>query len=191
MRRIVQRFDTWLSRRYGIFEFSPAPDCLFRLQVAVARQLIPLPDCRVARGEPVLLLHLWNERLLALDPLSPGLGWAKTLQRSFLRSLKEVACYLDDHPEMAELSAIGGVTVLLGAGDHQGGARLVKRMGFNILPYRSSLGSFGEFWENFYAWILIWTYNPSSLPYRHLKNLRRMEFWISSGEFRRRFGQGE
>jgi hypothetical protein len=134
---------------------------------------------------------MWNERLLALDALSPGLGWAKTIQRSFLHSLREVACYLDDHPDMAEVRAIGGVTVLMETDNHQGGARLAERLGFAVLPYYSSLGGFGEFWENFYSWILIWTYNPSSLPNRHLKSLRRKEFWISIREFRRRFGQGK
>lgn len=191
MRKIVRRFDAWLSRMYGVFEFSQIQDCLFRLQVAVAHHPIHLPDCRVEPGELVLHLHIWNERLLALDALSPGLGWAKTLQRSFLHSLGEIAYYLDDHPDMAEVRAVGGVTVLLDNGDHIGGARLVERLGFTILPYYSPLGGFGEFWENFYSWVLIWTYNPSILPYRQLRSLRRQEFWISAGEFRRRFGQGE
>jgi hypothetical protein len=191
VRAVVRRFDAWLSHRYGVFEFSQIPDCLFRLQVDVARHCIPLPDCQVEPGEPVLLLHMWNERLLALDTLSPGLGRAKTMQRSFLRSLGEVAGFLDDHPGMAEVCAIGGVTVLLESDDHEGGARLVERLGFTVLPFHSPLGGFGEFWENFYSWVLIWAYNPSDLPYRGLRSLRRKEFWISAGEFRRRFGQGE
>jgi hypothetical protein len=191
LRSLVRHFDAWLSRRYGVFEFSWDPNCLFRLQAAVSRHCIPLPDCQVEPGEPVLFLHLWNERLLTLNNLSPGLGWAKTIQRSFLRSLEEVARYLDDHPGMAEGRAVGGVTVLLDSGGHKGGTRLVERLGFTVLPYYSPLGRFGEFWENFYSWILIWTFDPPNLPYRHLRSLRRKEFWISMSEFRSRFGQGE
>lgn len=139
----------------------------------------------------VLFLHLWNERLLGFNTLSSGLGWAKTFQQSFLWSLGEVALYLDDHPGMAEVRAVGGVTVLLDSGGHKGGTRFVERLGFTVLPYYSPLGRFGEFWENFYSWILIWTFNPPNLHYRRLRSLQRKEFWISTGEFRRRFGQGD
>lgn len=187
MRQLVRRFDSWLSRRYGIFEFSQHPDCLLRLQVTVAGRPLTLPDCRVERGEPVLLLHLWNERLSALPPVDAGLSRAKTLQRMVLRSLVELGCYLAEHPELAQARAMGGVTVLLGAGSHAGGVRLVERFGFSVFPYHSPLGRFGEFWENFYAWVLIWTYDPASLPYHRLLSLRRKEFWISMDEFYRRY----
>jgi hypothetical protein len=89
---------------------------------------------------------------------------------------------------MAKVGAIGGVTVLLDSGNHEAGARLVEGQGFTILPYRSPLGGFGEFWEDIYAWVLIWAYNPSGLNRRGLRSLRRKEFWVSAGEFRRRFG---
>ncbi len=191
MRALVRRFDTWLSRRYGVFEFSQAQGCLLRLQVAVAHRPLPLPDCRVERGDPVLQLHLWNERVLALATPTGDLGWAKTLQRNFLRSLGEVDKYLSNHPELAEVRAVGGVTVLIKSGDHKGGARLVERLGFTVSSYASPLGSFGEFWENLYSWTLIWAYNPASLPNHRLWSLQRKEFWISAEEFRHRFAIGD
>lgn len=187
MRSLVRCFDAWLSRRYGVFEFTQAPDCLLRLQVATARHDISLPDCRVKAGEPVLLLHLWNERLPALAASTANLVWAKNLQRRLLSSLREAARYLGDHPELTDVRAVGGVTVLLGADEREGGARLVERLGFCVLPYRSPLARFGEFWENFYTWVLMWAYNPASLHHRNLWRLRRKEFWISAGDFQRRF----
>jgi hypothetical protein len=189
LRRLVRRFDLWLSRRYGVFEFSQEPDCLLRLQLATARREIALPGCRVRRGEPLLLLHLWNERLPRLIASTPGLGGAKDLQRLMMGSLEEAARYMERRPELAERRAVGGVTVLLEAGEHAGGARLVERLGFSVLPYRAPLGRFGEFWENFYTWVLMWTYNPDSLAYRHLWSLRRREFWMATEEFRSRFGE--
>ena len=84
MRALVRRFDRWLSRRYSVFEFSQQPDCLLRLQVAAARRELALPGCRVRIGEPLLLLHLWNERLPALAAPEPGLGWGKAMQRRML-----------------------------------------------------------------------------------------------------------
>ena len=101
-----------------------------------------------------------------------------------LGSLGEAARYLDCHPELGETRAVGGVTVLLATG----GARLVRRLGFTVLPYHSPLGRFGEFWENFYTWVLMWTYNPASLRYHRIWSLRRKEFWMPAEEFRRRFG---
>ena len=32
-----------------------------------------------------------------------------------------------------------------------GGRLLLKRLGFEVLPYHRPAGAFGEFWENFYT----------------------------------------
>lgn len=191
MRAWIRRFDAWLSHRNGVFEFSRDQYSLLRLQLTVARRPLFLSDCQVERGAPVLQLHLWNEHLLTPAPAGPDLAWAKLMQRLFLKSLKEAAHYVGEHPKLAEARAVGGITVLLGAGGFDGGARLVERLGFTVLPYYTPWGYFGEFWENFYSWVLIWTYNPASLRYRSLVGMRRKEFWISTGEFQRRFGVGE
>jgi len=65
---------------------------------------------------------------------------------------------------------------------------MLQRLGFTVIPYHRSLGAFGEFWENFYTWMLMWTYNPGSLRYRGLWGLRRAEIWMSAEEFLRRYG---
>ncbi len=68
--------------------------------------------------------------------------------------------------------------------------RLLQRLGFTILPYHGSTGSFGEFWENFYTWLLIWTYNPASLRSHPLLGLQRNELWTTKARFLQRFGTG-
>ena len=82
--------------------------------------------------------------------------------------------------------AVGAVTVLIGPDDERGG--LLGRMGMQAMPYRNPLGRFGEFWENFYSWALLWTYNPASLHHRRLLTMRRREFWISAEAFVARYG---
>jgi len=62
---------------------------------------------------------------------------------------------------------------------------LIYRLGFSIFPYHNPLGRFGEFWENFYTWWLMWAYNPISLRGRSMYDLRRDEIWMSVGEFMR------
>lgn len=63
----------------------------------------------------------------------------------------------------------------------------MRRLGFMVLPYHSPLGRFGEFWENFYTWMIIWAFNAASLRHRHLHRLRRSEVWMSVDEFLRRY----
>jgi hypothetical protein len=94
-------------------------------------------------------------------------------------------------PRLASVRAVGGTTALLSPGSHPGGRRFLERLGFTILPYRSPLGRFGEFWENFYAWWLMWTFNVASLRHRQLLHLRRAELWMAADEFVSRYSPGE
>jgi len=64
----------------------------------------------------------------------------------------------------------------------------MQRLGFTVTPYRSPLGRFGEFWENLYAYGLIWAYNPASVHQRQLLGLHRTEMWMPADEFLRRYG---
>ena len=188
LRTVVRHFDAWVRRALGVFEFSQDPECLLRFQLAAARLCLDLPDRAVSPGDAVLLLHLWNERLPQIPPQGPDLAWAKPMQRRFAHSLRMVAAYLKDSPELAQVKAVGGVTVLAGFGAGDGGRRFLQRLGFKLVPYARPLGAFGEFLENFYSWVLIWTYNPGGLRYRSLWGTKRTEFWMSTEEFLRRFG---
>jgi hypothetical protein len=189
VRFLVHGLDALLRRAYGVFEFCQEPDCLLRLQVGRAPRSLILEGQVVQAGEPVLLLHLWNEHLPRLPRSGPDLAWAKAAQRAFLRSLQAVAVYLQSQPELEHIAAVGGVTALLFTAGRDGGSRLMERLGFTVLPYRGPLGRFGEFWENFYSWMLIWAYNPAGLRYRPLFKLRRAEIWMLKADFIRRFGQ--
>jgi hypothetical protein len=185
-RFLIRSLDALLCRAYGVFEFCDDPDCILRLQVARAGQPINLPALELHTGEQVLLIHLWNDKLLRLPSSGSDLAWAKAMQRAFIHSLKAAALHLSLDPNLAEIQAVGGVTILFSASPGDG--NLMKRLGFSLRTYSSPLGRFGEFWENLYSWLLIWTYNPASLPSHRLLSLRRTEFWISKTDFLRRFG---
>jgi hypothetical protein len=51
------------------------------------------------------------------------------------------------------------------------------------IPYHRLFGAFGEFWENFFTWWLMWTFNPASTMRRSMFNLQRTEFWMSRRAF--------
>jgi len=187
LRLLIRAFDAWLSRTLGVFEFCEDPECLLRLQLARASHDLCLPGGTVQAGEHVLLLHLLNERIAPIPPQGPDLSWAMPMQRRFVYSLRRVARYIQQSPQLADVCAVGGVTVLAGPGN-SGGSHMLQRLGFTLIPYHRPLGAFGEFWENFYTWLLMWAYNPASLRYRGLCRLKRAEIWMPAEAFLRRYG---
>jgi hypothetical protein len=165
-------------------------DCLLRLQVTRAAHPIYLPDLTVKVKEPVLLIHLWNERLPSVYPEGMDLAWARRILQLFRHSLCLAAVYLQENRQLDDIRAIGGVTILAQSGLHGTGSRFMQDMGFTVLPYSSRLGRFGEFWENFYSYLIIWTFNPGSMPARPLIRLRRSEMWMSRQAFLQHYGIG-
>jgi hypothetical protein len=188
MRAMIRHFDAWLARRIGVFEFVADPACIARLQLTHAHRLINLSDCTVRTGDPVVILHLWNEHLPVIGPGGADLAWARQLQRSFTRSLQQAAAWISQHPEASQARAFGGMTGLFFSDGHSGGARWMERLGFALFPSPNPLGRFGIFWENFYSYALIWAYNPESLQQRSLLGLQRTEMWISMETFLKRYG---
>ena len=190
MRALVQAFDRLLCRATGVFEFCDDPECLLRLQWGQAPRDLSLSDgTRVRAGAPVLMLHLWNEHLPHPSANGPDLRWAARVHRMLTRSLEEVARWLAAHPQGDRVEAVGGITVLALSADGRP-TPLIQHLGFDVFPYRRALGRFGEFWENFYTWAIMWTFNPASLQGRSLLRLRRAEIWMSRDAFLRRYGTG-
>lgn len=188
MRAIIRRFDGLLRRASAVFEFCDEADCLLRLQIARAPHDLHLSDgTGVRAGDPVLMLHLWNEHVPPIRPAGPDLAWAVSVRRMLLHSLRAAARWLANEPGLTNVRAVGGVTVLVTPGSAGGDLRLMRRLGFDVLPYRGLLGRFGEFWENLYAWGLMWAFNAASLRRRQLFRLHRAEVWISARMFLERY----
>jgi hypothetical protein len=141
----------------------------------------------VEAGEPVLALHLWNEHVPPLPPDGPDIAWATRSQRLFVRSLRAVAGQMRHDTRLAGVRAVGSATALFAPDDSSGGVRLMQRLGFTVTPYHSPLGHLGEFWENFYSWWIMWTFNAVSLRTRQLIHMRRSEMWMPADEFLSRY----
>lgn len=192
MRALVRGFDRLLRRAGGVFEFCAHEDCVLRLQWRGAPHHLHLSDgVEVRAGDPVVMIHLWNERVPPMGPDGPDLAWAARMGRMLLGSYRAAAGWLADQPRMADVRAVGGVTVLIAPGGSGGSVRLMQRLGFEVLPYHNPLGRFGEFWENLHAWWLMWAYNEASLRYRQLFRLRRTEIWMSARAFLQRYGRDQ
>jgi hypothetical protein len=187
MRGLIRRFDAFLRRREGVYESSACSHGLLRLRLSCARERVPLGDGWVEPGEQVLELHLWNEHMPPLPREGPSLAWAWRTERKFVASLRDLAREMRTEPAYCNVRALRAVTVLLTPGPGSAGP-LAARLGFVVRPYHNRLGRFGEFWENFYTWFIMWTFNAASLRGRRLLGLRRLEMWMTAEDFVQRFG---
>ena len=188
MRKLIFFIDALLRKKYGVFEFSDEEDCMLRLQVTPAWYALNFPDLVVQAGEPVLILHTWNEHIQPISASGADLAWARVFYRGFLKSLQAVAGQMKQDPRLADIRAVGAETILLVSGDRDSGIRVFSRAGFTILPSSESGGLFGEFWENLYSWLLLWAYNPGSIRYRSFFHMERVGFWMPADDFLERFG---
>jgi hypothetical protein len=188
---LVLLIDRLLRRSLGVYEFSGDPDCLLRIQITVAPHTLRLPGGVVEKGEPVLGLHLWNDRVRPIPATGPDLTWGLWLRRNFERSLHLVGHEMRRDPRLAHVRAVGASTGVLVPGDSSSGVRVMRHLGFYVGPYpHRRFAWFVEFWENLFSWWLMWAYNPTSLRHRSFSGMGRTEVWILTAEFLERYGGG-
>jgi len=189
LRLLIRRFDGWLSRLEGVQPFTDDPRVILRLQEGRLAWDVPLPDGTLCRRSSVMFVHLWNDRIPPISPAGPDMVWALRTQRALVYSFRAVAGHLIATPRLDSIKAVGGTLAQIRLGRPDGGRALLEHLGFTIFPYRRPAGAFGEFWENFYTWSLMWAFNPPSAARRGLLSLRRTEFWTTTSRFRARFGE--
>jgi hypothetical protein len=183
VRTVVRRFDDWLSRQYRVQVFTQDPLCVLRVQYTPLPHSLVLPDRIIERGSPALMVHFWNERASLIPPPGPTIAWAVDTNRRVKHSLRLIAGHIQTSPTCTEIRVVGGITAHITLGKKSGGRAMLEHLGFVVIPYYRPLGAFGEFWENFYTWWLMWTFNPASTRNRSMFNLQRTEFWMSRQAF--------
>jgi len=189
LRLIIQRFDNWLSHVEGVEPFTEDPQCILRIQILRVDHEIAFPDQILRSGAKALSIHFWNEHMPVIPDNGPGLSYGLTLQRLTVYSMKLVAKHLQSHPSLDDVQAVGGITTFVSRDAADGGRASFQHLGFMLFPHRRPAGAFGEFWENFYAWWLMWTYNPVSARHRKMLEMQHVEFWTTREKFLERFGK--
>jgi hypothetical protein len=190
MRAGVRLIDGILRKSGRVYEFSDDPGCILRIQLKKANHDVSVGGEKIYRGEQLLVIHIWNERMPKLPREGASLEWALELRRKMIYSFKTLAKEIIKDSRYSHIRALYGVSVLFSFTGHTGGVRMMQRLGFTILPYHNRLGRFGEFWENLFSWWLMWTYNKASLKNRRFFKLQRTETWITMNEFLKRYGDG-
>jgi len=97
--------------------------------------------------------------------------------------------YLQTEESLKDVDSIGGVTShVLFSGPNNSGSSMLRRLGFTLSPFPHPLKKFGLIFENFYTWVLMWTFNPATLQSHNLFKMQRIEGWIGTADFLERYG---
>ncbi len=188
MRFIIRVIDRLLRKCNGVFEFCDDPDCVFRVSIGVSKYPFRVQDGEIPAGTKVLELHFWNEHMPPMRGDGPAIGPAVKLRRRVAFSAQRLAEAIENDSRLAGVMAVGGVTPLFIPGDNSPAEGIFRRLGFCVTPHQNPLGRFMEFWEEVYAWFLMWAFTLGNQNRRSLRGLRRSDFWISVEDFLRLYG---
>jgi len=186
----IHAIDAILRRAYGVEEFTDDAACLLRLAPGRARQEVILSDgTEVHLGQVVGELHLWNEHIPTMDVAGPDLGWSLRFYRQLEHSLAALATHVAHSPRYGHVRVFRGDTILIPTARSD----FAVRLGFDLIwhPPANAWGRFAQFWENLYAWWLIWAYNPGSLKGKRFWQLERSQLWISREKLLEWYGVSE
>jgi hypothetical protein len=188
LRSLILAIDSLYLHSLDIVEFSQDPECLLKLQLGHARHSFRRGSFVVAKGDPILGLHVWNERVPPLPPSGADLGWASQTLRRFKYSLRLAAREVQSNPHFKDICAVYGATALFSPERDSSSLHPMQRLGFFVQPFQNMLGTFGEFWENLFSYCIMWTYNPASIRHKSITGLHRTEIWMPVPEFLKRYG---
>jgi len=183
----VHQLDPILRRAHRVREFTEDPQCLLRVALGFSDRDLQLSDGTwIRRGDPIVELHLWNERIPRMPPEGPDLIWSLRFYRRLVASLRLVARWMAQHPEARQARALRGETSMVDPA-----RRLIQALGFDLIRLEQEARGWRRLryrMDDLYVWLLIRAYNPVSLRNRPLHQLESVQFWISREAFFRRYG---
>jgi len=186
-RRWIFGLDRWLRRRLRIYEFSSVEGCLLRAERCRADARAELVDgVHVRVGDPLLRLHLWNERIPPIGRHGPSFTWARQIERDLRISLQELARHLVAPAGGDAVVAVCAQVHLINEHQRLQIDRIFGRFGFQRVPGPRPhlLRAVGE--SLLVAFLTLAT-NPTSL--RHGVLRRSCErLMISRAQLLRRYG---
>jgi hypothetical protein len=182
----VLALDRSLRWAKGIFEFCEDYDCILRIAVIASETRILLPDgTELRRKDPIIDLHLWNERLPSLAESGSSLAWGAAFRTRMQASLALLAEYVKSDRDLDGVKACRARAAFLRDRRIE---RAARYLGFvSEVPDQSLPGQVHEFLEVFLIYGLTWVFNPDALP-RKACLPQRSYLWMSREELFRRYG---
>jgi hypothetical protein len=188
LEQAVFGLDRWLRRRQGVYEYTADPACLFRINQGEAEQTLTLADgTRLRPGDPILNLHLWNEHMLPMPAQGPTIGWARQTHRAVDCSLRELARWLVQQPDLDEIAALRADMRIGTADQTQQLVRITARYGFESAAIRVETGSLRQLAENILMCLLVLAANPAAIRTDVLWRDHALVY-LSRAALERRFG---
>ncbi len=175
----VLKLDSWLRRRQGIYEFTTDRRCLFRAEIGRSDRALALGDgTQLAAGDPILILHLWNEHIPAMGLRGPTVAWARQMSRAAHVSLRELARHLRQQAELDDVAAICGDMHLGSARQAHQFTRIVSRYGFETVDEgeAETAGTLHRIGKNILVLLLVAATNPVALRGKLLRRFHRRVF---------------
>jgi hypothetical protein len=156
--------DRWLRQRQGVLEYTDNPRCLFRIQRACAEAPLVLGDqTRIASGDAVLNLHLWNEQFPTMGADGATMRWARAVADAIDLSLRELAQHLHRTRELDDVVAVRA-DMRLGTAERSSQlARISSRYGFEAASIAEEHGGIHRLGENIFLVLLVLATNPVAL----------------------------
>jgi hypothetical protein len=156
--------DRWLRQRQGVLEYSDNPDCVFRIQRAKAETPLVLRDgTRIAAGDAVLNIHLWNEQFPAMGGDGATMRWARAVAGGIDLSLRELAQHLRWTRAYDDVVALRADMRLGTAEQSSQLARISGRYGFEAGCAAGEHGAIHRLGENIFLVLLVLATNPVAL----------------------------
>lgn len=178
--------DAVLRRWYGVHVYSTADNVLLRIALTKSSARVVLEDgTLIMPGDPVIDLHIWNERVPALGLPEHSLVWACRVKNRIQASLRQLAHQLNDSTELHGYVAVHAEAIALTARSARRFARLAARFGL----VQSTPAQPADWGRGMLSLLLRWACNPGGAAKRRLRPVRQ-EFWISTTQLRLRYLNG-
>lgn len=187
LRWSIRSIECVLRRVRGIKEFGDRSDAVFRLAIGKVNRPVRLSEGNTLQpGDVVGELHLWNEHLLLARARRPDLLWAVTIRRRMSESLRHLAAYLLANHRFDEVKALRIQPASVGGRREATVTRILARYGFEAnhqADAKRQPSWLYRYGDNFWLWLMSWTFNPSRSREDWRFDRRRNEFWISRARF--------
>ncbi len=185
LRYYITRVDRALRQRLCIFEFTQDHRCILRASLRQATFPVALPSGEwINRGDSVLELHLWNDRLTAILQGRPLFGRGACLRDSLHASLVQLATFLMRQDSEQNIIAVHARL----ARNAEKSSLIGTPLGFAVISKkRTARVRSHDALENILTYALCWVCRPVDQRQR-LVTLRRLEMWLSTKGFLSLYG---